>query len=161
MSIESRSAQLSAVYQELILDHYRRPRNRGMLERPSGASAVRNPLCGDEMELTLAMADGHVADIKFTGRGCSISQASASMMSEAVRDMTPEQIADLGRRFADMLRAPNAEADPSLGLLRSFSGVARLPALVRCALLAWNAIEAALKDAEERGGTDWGRTPSA
>ena len=111
---------------------------------------MRNPLCGDEMELTLAMADGHVADIKFTGRGCSISQASASMMSEAVRNMTPAEVADLGRRFADMLRAPGADADPSLGQLRSFSGVARLPARVRCAMLAWNAVEAALKDAEER-----------
>ena len=77
-------AKLSALYQELILDHYRRPRNKGTLPSPTASASLRNPLCGDEVDVQVEVHDGRVADVKFAGRGCSISQASASMMSELV-----------------------------------------------------------------------------
>ena len=137
-------AQLSAIYQELILDHYRRPRNKGPApDAPNVRTAeCRNPLCGDEVTLALVLdADGRVADARFTGRGCSISQASASMLTEAVRGKTREEAEALVERFSALMRGdPDAADDPSLGELRALSGVSRFPARVRCATLAWSAL---------------------
>jgi nitrogen fixation protein NifU and related proteins len=139
-------ARLSALYQEVILDHYRRPRNRGALAEPTGSASLRNPLCGDEVDVQVTVQDGRVADVKFGGRGCSISQASASMMTELVKGRTPEEVHALGERFAEMIRG-NAEAakDQSLGQARALSGVSRFPTRVRCALIAWEAMERAVK----------------
>ena len=139
-------ARLSALYQEVILDHYRRPRNRGALAEPTGSASLRNPLCGDEIEVQVAMHEGKVADVKFGGRGCSISQASASMMTELVKGRTPDEVHALGERFAEMIRG-NAEAakDQALGQARALSGVSRFPTRVRCALIAWEAMERAVK----------------
>jgi nitrogen fixation NifU-like protein len=139
-------ARLSALYQELILDHYRRPRNRGTLAEPTGSASLRNPLCGDEVDVHVAVQDGKVADVKFGGRGCSISQASASMMTELVKGRTPDEVHALGERFAEMIRG-NAEAakDQELGQARALSGVSRFPTRVRCALIAWEAMERAVK----------------
>ena len=138
-------ARLSALYQEVILDHYRRPRNRGTLAEPTGTASLRNPLCGDEVDVQVAMHDGKVADVKFGGRGCSISQASASMMTELVKGRTPDEVHALGERFAEMIRG-NAEAakDQALGQARALSGVSRFPTRVRCALIAWEAMERAV-----------------
>jgi len=139
-------ARLSALYQEVILDHYRRPRNRGTLAEPTGTASLRNPLCGDEVDVQVAMHDGKVADVKFGGRGCSISQASASMMTELVKGRTPDEVHALGERFAEMIRG-NAEAakDQALGQARALSGVSRFPTRVRCALIAWEAMARAVK----------------
>jgi len=139
-------ARLSALYQEVILDHYRRPRNRGTLAEPSGSASLRNPLCGDEVDVQVALRDGKVEDVKFGGRGCSISQASASMMTELVKGRTPDEVHALGERFAEMIRG-NAEAakDQALGQARALSGVSRFPTRVRCALIAWEAMERAVK----------------
>ena len=139
-------ARLSALYQEVILDHYRRPRNRGTLAEPTGTASLRNPLCGDEVDVQVAMHDGKVADVKFGGRGCSISQASASMMTELVKGRTPDEVHALGERFAEMIRG-DAEAakDQALGQARALSGVSRFPTRVRCALIAWEAMERAVK----------------
>ena len=139
-------ARLSALYQEVILDHYRRPRNRGALAEPTGSASLRNPLCGDEIEVQVAMHEGKVADVKFGGRGCSISQASASMMTELVKGRTPDEVHALGERFAEMIRG-DAEAakDQALGQARALSGVSRFPTRVRCALIAWEAMERAVK----------------
>ena len=139
-------ARLSALYQEVILDHYRRPRNRGTLAEPTGTASLRNPLCGDEVDVQVAMHDGKVADVKFGGRGCSISQASASMMTELVKGRTPDEVHALGERFAEMIRG-NAEAakDQALGQARALSGVSRFPTRVRCALIAWEAMERAVR----------------
>jgi len=139
-------ARLSALYQEVILDHYRRPRNRGTLAEPTGTASLRNPLCGDEVEVHVALHDGKVADVKFGGRGCSISQASASMMTELVKGRTPDEVHALGERFAKMIRG-DAEAakDQALGQARALSGVSRFPTRVRCALIAWEAMERAVK----------------
>ena len=139
-------ARLSALYQEVILDHYRRPRNRGTLAEPTGSASLRNPLCGDEVDVHVAMRDGKVEDVKFGGRGCSISQASASMMTELVKGRTPDEVHALGERFAEMIRG-NAEAakDQALGQARALSGVSRFPTRVRCALIAWEAMERAVR----------------
>ena len=139
-------ARLSALYQEVILDHYRRPRNRGTIAEPTGTASLRNPLCGDEVDVQVAVHDGKVADVKFGGRGCSISQASASMMTELVKGRTPDEVHALGERFAEMIRG-NAEAakDQTLGQARALSGVSRFPTRVRCALIAWEAMERAVK----------------
>ena len=139
-------ARLSALYQEVILDHYRRPRNRGTLAEPTGTASLRNPLCGDEVDVQVALHDGKVADVKFGGRGCSISQASASMMTELVKGRTADEVHALGERFAEMIRG-DAEAakDQALGQARALSGVSRFPTRVRCALIAWEAMERAVK----------------
>ena len=139
-------ARLSALYQEVILDHYRRPRNRGTVPEPTGTASLRNPLCGDEVDVQVSVQDGKVTDVKFGGRGCSISQASASMMTELVKGRTPDEVHALGERFAAMIRG-NAEAakDQALGQARALSGVSRFPTRVRCALIAWEAMERAVR----------------
>ena len=147
MSGDPRSdARLSALYQEVILDHYRRPRNKGTLIEPTGSASLRNPLCGDEVDVQVDVKDGRVADVRFGGRGCSISQASASMMTELVKGRTPDEVQALGERFAAMIKGdPEAAADQVLGQARALSGVSRFPTRVRCALIAWEAMARAVK----------------
>jgi nitrogen fixation NifU-like protein len=139
-------ANVQAMYQELILDHYRRPRNKGTLESPDRVVPMRNPLCGDEIDLHVKFDGDRVSDLKFTGRGCSISQAAASMMTEAVKGKTASEASALWDRYhAMILGDQTAASDKTLGPLRSLSGVSKFPARVRCALLAWNALEEALE----------------
>ena len=145
MSDPRSDARLSALYQEVILDHYRRPRNKGSLAAPTGSASLRNPLCGDEVAIQVELRDGTVADVKFGGSGCSISQASASMMTELVRGRTPDEVRALGERFAEMIRGDEgAAADKALGQARALAGVSRFPTRVRCALIAWEAMARAV-----------------
>jgi len=145
MSLPERSAEIAALYQELILDHYRRPRNKGTLENADASAEMKNPLCGDEITLQVAFEGNGVSDLRFSGRGCSISQASASMMTQLVKGKGAEEIAALRTRFRDMMLGDaSAVTDEKLGSLRALSGVARFPARVKCALLAWNALESTL-----------------
>lgn len=142
-----KSAELSALYQELILDHYRRPRNKGTLEKADATVEMKNPLCGDEIALQVAFDGDCVCDLRFSGRGCSISQASASMMTQLVKGKSTEEIEAIRKKFREvMLGDPSAAADEKIGSLRALSGVARFPARVKCALLAWSALETAIKD---------------
>jgi nitrogen fixation NifU-like protein len=139
-------ADLSALYQELILDHFRRPRNRGALERPDASAEMRNPLCGDRITLQLACEGGVVRELRFAGEGCAISQASASMMTQALKGKSRADVERLAGRFGEML-AGSAEAakDPALGELRALAGVARIPVRVKCATLAWEALARCLR----------------
>jgi len=147
MSRPESSAQIAALYQEMILDHYRRPRNKGTLENADASAEMKNPLCGDEIALQVAFNGDGVSDLRFSGRGCAISQASASMMTQLVKGKSAEEIGALRNRFRDlMLGDQSAAGDEKLGSLRALSGVARFPARVKCALLAWNALESALAD---------------
>ncbi|MGI8619726.1 MAG: Fe-S cluster assembly sulfur transfer protein SufU [Gemmatimonadaceae bacterium] len=140
------AANIQAMYQELILDHYRRPRNKGELEGEHRTIAMKNPLCGDEVYLHLSLEDERVAAISFTGRGCSISQAAASMITQAVKGRTADEAETLGARYREMIMGDaGAAQDKSLGQLRALSGVSKFPARVECALLAWNALEEGLK----------------
>lgn len=140
------TANIQAMYQELILDHYRRPRNKGELDGEHKTIAMKNPLCGDEVYLHLLVEEDRVSGISFTGRGCSISQAAASMITQAVKGKTPEEAEALGLRYREMIMGnQDAAQDKSLGQLRALSGVSKFPARVKCALLAWNALEEGLK----------------
>ncbi len=144
MQPSDRSAQISALYQEMILDHYRRPRNKGEIENPDETIVMKNPLCGDEITIQVRYEGDQVVDVGFVGRGCSISQASASMMTQLIKGKNREEIDALRTRFRDMVMGNKSIAsDSSLGSLRALSGVSKFPARVKCALLAWNALEEA------------------
>jgi nitrogen fixation NifU-like protein len=136
----------NSLYQELIAQHSRRPRHRGVLEDATAVVSMRNPGCGDEITLQLRVADGRIEAVRFEGEGCSISQASASMMSELLEGKTIEESRALLARFTELVQGRgDAARDRSLGDLRALSGVARFPVRVRCALLAWDALREAGK----------------
>jgi nitrogen fixation protein NifU and related proteins len=138
--------KLSALYQELILDHYRRPRNRGSLELPTHAVSLNNPLCGDEIDLQLRVDGDVIREARFIGRGCSISQASASMMTQLLKDRPVPQALALAERMSAMMQGDEAAArDKSLGDLRALAGVSKFPVRIKCALLPWNALTDAVK----------------
>ena len=142
------SARLSTLYQEMILDHYRRPRNKGALGNPTSTAMLKNPLCGDELEVQVTLEGDRITALRFGGRGCSISQASASMMTEVVAGLCLAEAESLIALMAAMLRGdPVAAADDRLGQLRALSGVARFPTRHRCASLAWESLARALASA--------------
>ncbi len=146
-------ANLSALYQEMILDHYRRPRNKGTLEKPQAEVEMKNPLCGDEITLQMEFDGETISDLKFTGRGCSISQASASMMTELIKGKSEAEAVEIRAKFRAMVMGDaTAAGDPMLGKVRSLSGVAKYPARVKCALLGWNAMEAGIHQHTPEGG---------
>jgi nitrogen fixation NifU-like protein len=135
------SAPLEALYQELILDHYRRPRHKGVLDAPDISATATNPMCGESITVA-AMLDGdQLRDVRFTGQTCAIAQASASMMTDLVRGKTRAEMERLVTRLSEMLRGDSSAArDPTLGDLRALSGVARIPVRIPCALLPWRAL---------------------
>jgi nitrogen fixation NifU-like protein len=142
---------LDDLYREVILDHYRNPRRRGTLEHPDAHAEGQNPLCGDEISLDLAVDGDRIADVRILGRGCSISQASASMMAEAVVGKTLAEVAELTHRFKAMMDIEEGdpgidEARPgaALGDLEALRGVRRFPVRIKCADLPWVALTDAL-----------------
>ena len=142
-------SELRELYQTMILDHYKRPRNRG---RPAAAdrSAVGdNPLCGDKVAVFARVADGVVVDVGFEGSGCAISTASASLMTESVKGRPVDEVAKLFDRFHELVTGTGG-AGSDLGKLAVFSGVREFPLRVKCASLAWHTLRAAL---EGGGGT--------
>jgi nitrogen fixation NifU-like protein len=133
---------LDSLYQELILEHYKRPRNRQVLEHATMQQEGLNPSCGDELELYLVIEDDVIADIAFTGEGCAISQAATSMMTEAVKGRTVSEAKTRAQEFRAMIHGePPAD---TLGDLKVLAGIAKLPARVKCATLAWVTLEQAL-----------------
>jgi nitrogen fixation NifU-like protein len=139
---EGEASGLAELYQELILDHYRRPRNQGSLEAHTRRVALANPTCGDELELDLLLDGETIADVRFSGRGCSISQASASMMTQLIKGKKVAEARALAARFSEMMHgSADAARDRSLGEARALAGVAKFPVRVKCALLGWNALE--------------------
>ena len=139
---------LDDLYRELILDHYRHPRNKGHLESCSARAEGYNPLCGDEIAIDLDVHDGVIRDVAFMGRGCSISQASASMLSEMVKGQPVEAATNLAAAFRRLMTEPEAGIDPELGDLEAFQGVAKFPVRVKCAMLAWRVLEDGLTAGE-------------
>jgi len=137
---------LGNLYQDVILEHNRSPRNWGELAPPSARADGRNPMCGDEVTVWLRLQDDRVADVSFVGTGCAISKASASMMTQAVKGKSRAEAEALFERFHAMVtgHVADAAADPLLGKLKVFSGVARFPTRVKCASLAWHAMKEAL-----------------
>ena len=148
---------LEDLYREIILDHYRTPRNRGELDSPPAVrSDGHNPLCGDEVTVYLAVDgdgdDAVVSDIKIGGQGCSISQSSASMMSQAVLGKPVGEVKAVLRRFKGMMGIEGVEEEPgdadvALGDLEALQGVVKFPVRIKCAVLSWNTLAQALDDA--------------
>lgn len=142
---------LDDLYREIILDHYRTPRNRGELDPPAVRVEGFNPLCGDEIVVYLAVTDGVVTDIKLTGQGCSISQASSSLMSVAVKGKSVDEARAVIGTFKDLMMGPSAtEPTPSelrkLGELAALAGVVKFPVRIKCATLAWNTLTQVLDE---------------
>jgi nitrogen fixation NifU-like protein len=140
------STELEELYQEVLLDHSKRPRNHG--EIAEGAVHVHgdNPSCGDEIHLHVKFgADREIADIKFTGQGCAISQASASLMTMKVKGRSRAETEEMLGAFRDLVTREDAEAPKQLGDLRLLQGVRKFPQRVKCAMLAWRALEQALQ----------------
>jgi nitrogen fixation NifU-like protein len=138
---------LADLYQELILDHNRSPRNHGRLDDAGRMSEGYNPLCGDRVTVYLALDGEVISDVTFEGTGCAISTAAASLMTEAVKGKTMSEATALFERFREMVTADDAPGNESLGKLEAFAGVRKYPARVKCATLAWHTLKAAI-DAE-------------
>ncbi|TAK10631.1 MAG: SUF system NifU family Fe-S cluster assembly protein [Acidobacteria bacterium] len=141
---------LRGLYQEVILDHNRRPRNFGAIASPTHHADGHNPLCGDRLSLTLTVQDGVITNAMFQGSGCAISKASASLMTDAVKGHSVVDAEALFEAFHKMVTTPmDEEPDESaVGKLAVFSGVREFPARVKCASLAWHTLKAALSGAE-------------
>ncbi|MGB0210041.1 MAG: Fe-S cluster assembly sulfur transfer protein SufU [Ilumatobacteraceae bacterium] len=144
---------LEDLYREIILDHYKNPRNRGDLSEPAISVEGHNPLCGDEITLYLDVDDDVIRDVKVSGQGCSISQSSASMMTQAVIGRPVDEVRAVIRRFKSMMDiteegAEVEDADVSLGDLEALRGVVKFPVRIKCATLSWNTLIQALDQAD-------------
>jgi len=139
---------LDNLYRQVIMDHYKNPRNKGSLDEGSLTVDMNNPTCGDRIHLTLKVEDGIVTDVKFDGEGCSISMSSASMMTQAIKGKDVETAMKLSRIFSDMMQGKEVEIDDDLDLgdIESLQGVAKFPARIKCATLAWKAMEKGLDE---------------
>ncbi len=143
---------LDDLYREVILDHYSHPRNKGVVDPADAAGDGANPLCGDEIRVSLRVRDGIVEDIRFEGKGCSISQASASMMTEQVKGQSVEHAGRLIAAFKAMIHGGTAGDhrgagdQVDLGDLEALAGVRKFPVRVKCATLSWITLEMALAD---------------
>ncbi|MBO8141368.1 MAG: SUF system NifU family Fe-S cluster assembly protein [Firmicutes bacterium] len=145
MSLEhSHPVKLNELYRDVIMDHYRRPRNKGDLPDPTVAVDLHNPVCGDEISLKLLVEGGTIRKARFEGRGCSISQSSASMMAQQLEGKSLAEAETMLGRFKEMMRG-DEQAGEALGDLVALSGVAKFPVRVKCALLAWEALERSLE----------------
>lgn len=142
-------SDLQELYQSIILDHNRRPKNYGPLEGANRQKAGRNPSCGDEINLELKVDDGSITDVRFTSEGCAVSRASASIMTQAVKGKTRAEAEEMFAKFHELVTGtfkPSPEEARALGEMAAFSGVARFPIRVKCASMAWHTLRAALGD---------------
>jgi nitrogen fixation NifU-like protein len=147
-------SDLRELYQEVILDHHKRPRNFHKLEDANRHAEGFNPLCGDKIMLYLRVEDGVVRDAGFEGSGCAISTASASLMTEMLKGKTEAESEALFEKFRDLVTGKSVPDSASLGKLAVFSGVREYPVRVKCAVLAWHTLRAALQGSLERVATE-------
>ncbi|WP_129729457.1 MULTISPECIES: Fe-S cluster assembly sulfur transfer protein SufU [Bacillaceae] len=140
------SNNLDALYRQVIMDHYKKPRNRGVLGDDSVTVDLNNPTCGDRIQLTMKVEDGIVQDAKFEGEGCSISMSSASMMTQAVKGKKVEDALKLSEIFSNMMQGKEYDDSVDLGDIEALQGVSKFPARIKCATLAWKAMEKGLHD---------------
>jgi nitrogen fixation NifU-like protein len=139
-------SELSDLYQEVILDHNRKPRNFRVIEPATASQEGYNPLCGDRLTLYLTVKNGVIADVAFQGSGCAISKASASLMTETVKGKTVDEARALFTQFHQMITSPPGSELPELGKLAVLSGIREFPTRVKCAGLAWHTLKAAVSD---------------
>jgi nitrogen fixation NifU-like protein len=145
-------SDLDDLYKEVILDHYRSPRNRHKIDGAEVHLHRDNPLCGDEIDLYVDIADGQVTAVGFEGRGCSISQASVSMMTEKLKGLSLTEAEGLANTFKQMMQGESPGDQDSLGDLMALQGVQKYPVRIKCALLAWNALLEGIKTYREKHG---------
>ena len=138
--------QLNSLYQQLILEHYRNPRNKAELDQKTVEVHLANPVCGDEIRLQLRIEDDRIAEAKFVGQGCSISQAAVSMMTTLLKGRSLSDADGLAKRFTQLMHGDqDAAKDKALGDLRALQGVSKFPVRIKCALLGFDALQEALK----------------
>jgi nitrogen fixation protein NifU and related proteins len=142
-------SDLEDLYQSIILDHNRRPKNYGALERASHRAEGRNPSCGDEVVVELLMSGDRIDDVRFTSAGCAISRAAASIMTQTVKGKSRAEVERLFAQFHELVTGklrPTEQEARGLGELAAFSGVARFPIRVKCASMPWHTLQAALRN---------------
>ena len=144
--------EIEDLYQELIVDHSRRPRNFGRLENPTHQAEGFNPLCGDKAQVYVDLSNNIVRDVAFEGEGCAISRASASLMTESIKGKSKEEVEQLISRFRDLVTG--ASDGVRLGKLAVFSGLRGFPTRVKCATLVWHTLHAALERTPETVSTE-------
>ena len=148
-------AGLNELYQEILLEHNSKPRNFRQLEAATQRAEGFNPLCGDMVTVFLSVADGIITDVSFQGSGCAISRASASMMTESIKGQTTAKATELFEAFRLMMTHPDADLDyDTLGDLESLSGVVEFPTRIKCAVLAWHTLRAALDGQSDAVSTE-------
>lgn len=135
--------ELAELYQETILDHARRPHHKGGLSRVDAEAEGKNPICGDEVAIQLRLDARQIEEVGFTGRGCALSQASASMLTDAIAGRSMSEVSQLIEDVEHLVRGEAATSD-DLGELQSLGGVSRVPVRIRCAVLAWKVLRQAL-----------------
>ncbi|MDB4886851.1 MAG: putative iron-sulfur cluster assembly protein [Gemmatimonadetes bacterium] len=141
-------SDLQDLYQSIILDHNRRPRNYGALDEATSRAEGRNPLCGDEVAVELKVEHDAIADVRFTASGCAVSRAAASIMTQAVKGKSVTEAGHLFSQFHDLVTGklkPTPDEARKLGEMAAFSGVARFPVRVKCASMPWHTLQAALR----------------
>ncbi|MFJ7676586.1 Fe-S cluster assembly sulfur transfer protein SufU [Peribacillus sp. NPDC097206] len=137
---------LDTLYRQVIMDHYKKPRNKGMLEDGSLTIDMNNPTCGDRIRLTMKIEDNKVSDVKFDGDGCSISMSSASMMTQAIKGKDIDTALAMSKTFSEMIQGKEYDDEIDLGDIEALQGVSKFPARIKCATLAWKAMEKGLKE---------------
>jgi nitrogen fixation NifU-like protein len=149
-------SELRELYQSVILDHNKKPRNFGVVEDANRVGDGHNPLCGDVIHVTARVRDGRIEELRFEGSGCAISTASASLMTQALKGRTVEEAIELFRRFRALVTSdPTAPVDADgLGKLAVFAGVREFPVRVKCATLAWHTLANALEESGETAKTE-------
>lgn len=141
---------LDDLYRRVIMDHYQRPRNKGIKEDDEALTVhLNNPSCGDRITLQMKMVDGKIADARFEGEGCSISMSSASMMTDAVKGLNKEEALKMADLFSRMMRGEEIDTDIDLGDIEALQGVSKFPARIKCATLAWKALEQGIHQADK------------
>lgn len=143
-------SELDDLYKEVILDHYRKPRNRGRIDEAEVHLHRDNPLCGDEIDLFIDIQDGKVSNVSFEGKGCSISQASISMMTEKLKGMSVDDAQELSNIFKQMMQGEEPKDEDGLGDLVALKGVQKYPVRIKCALLGWNTFIDGVKAFKEK-----------
>ncbi|MGM9966031.1 MULTISPECIES: Fe-S cluster assembly sulfur transfer protein SufU [unclassified Rummeliibacillus] len=139
--------KLDQLYRSVIMDHYKKPRNKGVIDDSNVSIDMNNPTCGDRIHLSIKVEDGIVVDAKFEGEGCSISMSSASMMTQAIKGKTTEEAVKLAQVFSEMMLGHDHDDSLDLGDVEALSGVSQFPARIKCATLSWKAMEKGIKEA--------------
>ncbi|RYL95676.1 SUF system NifU family Fe-S cluster assembly protein [Sporolactobacillus sp. THM7-4] len=142
---------LDQLYRSVIMDHYKRPRNHGILEDENSITvSMNNPSCGDKIKVSLKIQGDKIVDVKYIGSGCAISQSSASMMTEAVKGLSVQDAHAMSFDFSEMVQGREHNDDLELGDAEALKGVSQFPARIKCATLPWKAMEKGLREAQQK-----------